>query len=481
MSGYRQFLDKGLELAGQATSKDEVVIANSEATVAQYEEVLRLYENACKQFMAAIKYNPNTKSNDAIRRKVDEYLKRSEEINGFIKKKKEAAANPKPKAAAEGAGSGAGGESDGELREALMNLIVMESPDIHWDDVAGLHGAKEALQEAVILPLRLPHLFTGKRQAWKGILLYGPPGTGKSYIAKAVATEANNSTFISATASGLISKWQGQSERLVKELFLMAREKKPAIIFLDECDSLCSSRGSGGGSESSTRVKTEFLTQMQGVGNDNDGILVLGATNLPWALDSAVRRRFEKRIYIPLPDEEALIVLFTIHLGKTPSTLTKHDILALASRAVGRSGADIGVLIHDAIMYPVRQVQSATHFRRVQLRITQEGPGPDGKVPSRTISMYDQAGKFESKWYEDKKAEREWKDAVYWTPCSPGDVHLGAEAKTWMTIEDASSILEPPINIAMMEQALHRSKATVGPDDLVELDKWTATFGQEGD
>jgi vacuolar protein-sorting-associated protein 4 len=104
----------------------------------------------------------------------------------------------------------------------------------------------------------------------------------------------------------------------VKELFLMAREKRPSIIFLDECDSLTSARGSGGGSESSSRVKTEFLTQMQGVGNDNDGILVLGATNLPWALDSAFLRRFEKRIYIPLPDEEALVSLFKLKLGKTP-------------------------------------------------------------------------------------------------------------------------------------------------------------------
>ncbi len=112
-----------------------------------------------------------------------------------------------------------------------------------------------------------------------------------------MATEANNSTFFSISSSDLISKWQGESERMVRSLFEKARENKPSIIFIDEVDSLVSSR-SDSENDATKRVKTEFLVQMQGVGKDTDGILVLGATNTPWSLDAAIRRRFEKRIYI---------------------------------------------------------------------------------------------------------------------------------------------------------------------------------------
>jgi vacuolar protein-sorting-associated protein 4 len=186
--------------------------------------------------------------------------------------------------------------------------------------VAGLENAKKSLQEAVILPMRFPEIFTGARKPWMGILLYGPPGTGKTFLAKACATEADG-TFFSVSSSDLISKFVGESERLIKQLFAMARERKPSIIFIDEIDSMCGTRD-GNESEASRRVKTEFLVQMQGVGNNNDGVLVLGATNLPWALDPAIRRRFEKRVYIPLPDINAILTLLTNRLKDTPSSIT---------------------------------------------------------------------------------------------------------------------------------------------------------------
>ena len=134
----------------------------------------------------------------------------------------------------------------------------------------------------------------------------------------------------------------------------MAREKKPAIIFIDEVDSLCGSR-SEGENETSRRIKTEFLVQMQGVGNDNDGILVLGATNVPWELDPAIRRRFERRIYIPLPEIQARTGQFKIRLGKTPHNLTEEDFLSLGHSTEGYSGSDITIIVKEAMMMPVRR------------------------------------------------------------------------------------------------------------------------------
>lgn len=312
------------------------------------------------------------KAKESIRQKVIQYIERAEKLKDYIQNKK---SKSKPIKDNPTNGTKTKDDSDEDddkeedkekkkLMAQLEGAMVIEKPNIRWDDVAGLKMAKEALKEAVILPIRFPNLFTGKRKPWKGILLFGPPGTGKSYLAKAVATEASNSTFISVSSSNLVSKWLGESEKLVKNLFELARENRPSIIFIDEIDSLCSSR-SDNESESARRIKTEFLIQMQGVGNDMENILVLGATNIPWVLDSAIRRRFEKRIYIPLPDREARYVMLKMNIGDTPNSLTEQDLQALADRTERFSGADLSVLVRDALMQPVRKVQNATHFKRV--------------------------------------------------------------------------------------------------------------------
>ena len=213
--------------------------------------------------------------------KLGEYLKRAEEISEFLN------GNEAPQPVLSGGvkqqgkkrQNGEQGKEDKDddsnqgLKKSLESAIITEKPNVKWTDVAGLANAKQILQEAVILPTRFPELFVGKVRPWKGILLYGPPGTGKSYLAKACATEASG-TFFSVSSSDLVSKFMGESERLVRSLFEMARNSLPAIIFIDEIDSLCGSR-SEGENDATRRIKTEFLVQMQGVGHNEDGLLEL--------------------------------------------------------------------------------------------------------------------------------------------------------------------------------------------------------------
>ena len=146
----------------------------------------------------------------------------------------------------------------------------------------------------------------------------------------------------------------GESERLIKQLFNMARERKPSIIFIDEIDSLCGQR-SEGENDSARRIKTEFLVQMQGVGNSMDGVLVLGATNVPWELDQAMRRRFQKRIYISLPDATARAGIMKNKGGKTKNTVTEEQWVELGNASEGYSGSDISIVVNEALMMPVRR------------------------------------------------------------------------------------------------------------------------------
>ncbi|KAL6107526.1 uncharacterized protein ACO6RY_18279 [Pungitius sinensis] len=428
-------LQKAIDLAGKAAEEDKAK---------NYEEALRCYQMAVQYFLHVVKYETKgDRAAQSIRAKCVDYLDRAEQLKEYLGKK-EKAPPAKPVKESDDKGEESGDDAEKKKFEnQLSGAIVMEKPNIKWDDVAGLEGAKEALKEAVILPIKFPHLFQGKRTPWRGILLFGPPGTGKSYLAKAVATEANNSTFFSISSSDLVSKWLGESEKLVKSLFTLAREHRPSIIFIDEIDSLCGSR-SENESEAARRIKTEFLVQMQGVGNNNEGILVLGATNIPWTLDSAIRRRFEKRIYIPLPEAHARSSMFKLHLGSTPNSLVEADFVTLGQKTEGYSGADISVIVRDALMQPVRLVQCSTHFKKVR--------GSSWNKPDVVVE-----------------------DLL--TPCSPGDP--AAIAMTWMDVP-GEKLLEPVVSMPDMLRSLTSTKPTVNEQDLDKLKKFTEDFGQEG-
>eukprot|EP00004_Rigifila_ramosa_P000519 TRINITY_DN1053_c0_g1_i1.p1 TRINITY_DN1053_c0_g1~~TRINITY_DN1053_c0_g1_i1.p1 ORF type:complete len:438 (+),score=125.84 TRINITY_DN1053_c0_g1_i1:77-1315(+) len=410
----------------------------------QFEQAYTLYQQALECFMLHLKYEKDKKKKQIIQQKMVEYLERAEVLKSHLEKEKAAPAAPKAGGGVKTKKKGEDDDDDdkGKMRENLEGAILREKPNVRWTDVAGLDVAKESLKEAVILPIRFPQLFTGKRKPWKGILLYGPPGTGKSYLAKAVATEAE-SVFFSVSSADLVSKWVGESEKLVRNLFEMARETKPAIVFIDEIDSLCSSR-SDSESEGARRIKTEFLVQMNGVGISDEGVLVLGATNIPWALDPAIRRRFEKRIYIPLPEAPSRARMFEIHIGNTPHTLTKEDFRELGNLTNGYSGSDISIVVREAMMQPVRTVQMATHFKRVS--------APSRDNPDVIVT-----------------------DML--CPCTPGDP--AAMEMTWMDVP-GEKLLEPIISKKDFLMAIHNTKPSVNQGELTRFEEWTREFGQDG-
>lgn len=228
----------------------------------------------------------------------------------------------------------------------ILNDVIVRGDDVHWDDIAGLETAKNALKEAVVYPFLRPELFRGLREPARGMLLFGPPGTGKTMLARAVATESK-STFFSVSSSTLTSKWHGESEKLVRALFGLAKALAPSIIFVDEIDSLLSMRSSGTEHEASRRSKTEFLIQWSDLqraaagapnsssSGDASRVLVLAATNLPWDIDEAARRRFVRRQYIPLPESPVREQQLRKLLSHQKHELTDDDIEVLVQLTEG--------------------------------------------------------------------------------------------------------------------------------------------------
>ncbi|GFZ04117.1 P-loop containing nucleoside triphosphate hydrolases superfamily protein [Actinidia rufa] len=210
---------------------------------------------------------------------------------------------------------------DADLAAMLERDVLDSTPGVRWDDVAGLTEAKRLLEEAVVLPLWMPEYFQGIRRPWKGVLMFGPSWHWKDTFGQSSCYRECGTTFFNVSSATLASKWRGESERMVRCLFDLARAYAPSTIFIDEIDSLCNARGASGEHESSRRVKSELLVQVDGVNNtstNEDGsrkiVMVLAATNFPWDIDEALRRRLEKRIYIPLPNFESRKELIRINL-----------------------------------------------------------------------------------------------------------------------------------------------------------------------
>ena len=241
------------------------------------------------------------------------------------------------------------------MTPSALREVIIESPNVHWNDIGGLEDVKQKLKEAVEWPLKYADIFH-KMDAKppKGILLYGPPGTGKTLLAKAVATESE-ANFISVKGPEFLSKWVGESEKAVRETFRKARQAAPCVIFFDEIDAIAPARGSIGDSHVTERVISQILTELDGLEELRD-VTVIAATNRPDIIDPALLRpgRFDRLIYIPPPDKEARKEIFKIHTKKKPLA-NDVSLDELAEKTDGYTGADIAALCNEAVMAAIRE------------------------------------------------------------------------------------------------------------------------------
>ncbi|KAG8185308.1 hypothetical protein JTE90_023916 [Oedothorax gibbosus] len=245
------------------------------------------------------------------------------------------------------------------MAQLIMQDCNKTDKPVHWCEVIGHGRAKQLLQEAVVYPIKYKEIINCKTFLWRSLLLYGPTGTGKTLLAHATATESK-AAFFKVCVSTLVSKWRGESEKLIKVLFDLAKHHSPSIIFIDEIDALLSHRN--GDHEASRRLKTEFFLQMDSLSESNKFVVLIGASNMPWELDPAVLRRLEKRVLINLPDQDSRVSLFrkflpeSIHIsdGLKISTDLDYDELGMISKKY--SASDISLVCKEAKMTVVRKV-----------------------------------------------------------------------------------------------------------------------------
>ncbi|ASA77919.1 CDC48 family AAA ATPase [Thermococcus sp. 5-4] len=240
------------------------------------------------------------------------------------------------------------------VEPSALREVLLEVPNVHWDDIGGLEDVKEELREAVEWPLKYPEAFMGLGiTPPKGILLYGPPGTGKTLLAKAVANESE-ANFIAIKGPEVLSKWVGESEKNIREIFRKARQAAPTVIFIDEIDAIAPRRGTDV-NRVTDRLINQLLTEMDGI-QENSGVVVIAATNRPDIIDPALLRpgRFDRLILVPAPDEKARLEIFKVHTRNVPLA-EDVKLEELAKKTEGYTGADIEAVVREAAMLAMRR------------------------------------------------------------------------------------------------------------------------------
>ena len=362
-----------------------------------------------------------------------------------------------------------------DLNDILPNVNKYSNNKLHvtnnsedvkdgFASVAGLAGVKQALNEAVILPITHPNFFSGHRKPWRGILLFGPPGTGKSYIAAALAKEAK-CAFFSLTSSDIVSKYPGESERAIRKVFEHAREIGRCVIFIDEIDSIGRSRNGNGGyahTESSRRILAELLRQIDGFEVHPNNPTFLAATNNPFDLDSALRRRFQKRIYVPMPGPKARTQILQQALGSDPFlvSLSQADCERVANKAKGFSGSDLTIVANEALMIPIRKCLTATHFKYIAKR-------NDG----HNSTPYSYGGKLLMMFGL-------WKEDNVIVPCTSRDM-WGQKMNIWDPHFPAEKLQVPTVTVDDLQNAFTRVKPSTDISHLEKYSDFSKKFGDK--
>jgi SpoVK/Ycf46/Vps4 family AAA+-type ATPase len=330
---------------------------------------ITLYQKAIENLLQLVQLYPEYSLNKVYIQRAIAYQERIKALQGAV-----SPADMQMYVDARGAEGGERTTQGG--KSSYEELIISEKPDVSWEEVVGLDTAKKAIKEAIVYPVQRPDLFP---LGWpRGILLFGPPGCGKTLIAAAVATELD-ATFFSIDAASIMSKWLGEAEQNVAKLFGSARkssiEGKPAIVFVDELDSLMGQHSNEVGGE--IRVRNQFLKEMDGIVDKgkNLHVYVIGATNKPWDLDWAFIRRFQKRILVPLPDHHTRLMMLKLYTSNL-QIVQNVDLHELARLSEGFSGSDIRDVCQSA-----------------QLKIIGEffesGKATDKEAKPRSITMDD--------------------------------------------------------------------------------------------
>ena len=363
-------------------------------------KAIALYQKAIESLLQLVQLYPEYGLNKVYVQRAIAYQERIKALQGAVSPAEyQMDVGSRDTDAAGGGATTEGGKSSYE------ELIVTEKPKVVWDEVVGLETAKKAIKEAIVYPVQRPDLFP---LGWpRGILLFGPPGCGKTLMAAAVATELN-ATFYSIDAASIMSKWLGEAEQNVAKLFGSARKSandgKPAIVFVDELDSLMGQHSNEVGGE--IRVRNQFLKEMDGVMDKGKAlhVYVIGATNKPWDLDWAFIRRFQKRILVPLPDHPTRLMMFKLYTSNLQIS-EDVDLHELARLSEGFSGSDIRDVCQSAQLSLIGEF-----FESGQAMDKQAKPRPltmtdfrgilEDRKPSVSMSMLSHY----SRWFEAFKA-----------------------------------------------------------------------------